>query len=179
AGRDRALDALGRERNHQEESQIREQEYPRQENADENPVGPALSSLQVLGAEAGDHTFGPWGFSVSCRKTASSDCSETRSSLTSTPSETSRRLIDAACEGSTESTSASSTTFTWSGLTSDSSRRRAWSSGVARTRSGRPPLRARSSSTVPSATSLPFAITPTRSQVNSTSLRRWLESSTV
>src|SRR5207248_3837563 len=197
ARRNRALDAMGRQRHHKEEHKVGQQEDPGEKNADEDPVGPALTGFEVLGAKARDHRLFPSptlgsgffppplagegrvGVSVNSRNTSSSDCSETRSSLTSTPSETSRRLIDAACDGSTDRRSVSPSTRTCSGLTIASTKRRAWSSGVARMRSALPPLRARSSSTVPSATSWPFAITPTRSQVSSTSLSRWLDSRTV
>src|SRR5205807_5622862 len=120
--RDRPLDAFRRQRDHQEERQVGEQQDPCQQNADKDPVGPALAGLEVLCAETGDHF---WGVSVNSRNTSSSDCSETRSSLTSTPSETSRRLIDAACDGSMDSRRAFPSTRTCSGLTRDSTNRRA------------------------------------------------------
>src|SRR6202521_2059362 len=119
-----------------------------------------------------DPCFSP----VSWKKTSSSDLSYGRSSLTPTPDAMSWRLISMLCPGSVLRWKNPSSRTTASGPNIRVRTSPALSEGCALTTT---PLSPSSSCTVDCVTSLPLLITPTRSQICSTSPRRWLDRSTV
>src|SRR5260370_17036987 len=152
---------------------VHEHRDPRDETRGHEERRPE-SELAPLRFDGCDHDpcFSP----VSWKKTSSSDFSYGRSSLTPTPAPTSSRLMSMLCMGSVARWMKPSSRLTapapnirlrFSPPPSDES---------ALTRTPFSPI---SSRTVDWLTSLPPLITPTRSQICSTSPRRWLESSTV
>src|SRR6266567_8565828 len=130
--------------------------------------------LAPLGFDGCDHDpcFSP----VSWKKASSSDLSNGLSSLTPMPAATSRLLISTLPAGSVCSLMAPSCRLTTALPNMLASSSYARSTGCALTST---PSSPRSSWTVDWVTSLPRLITPTRSQICSTSVSRWLESSTV
>src|SRR6266849_3074678 len=152
---------------------VHEQRDPRDEARGHEERRPE-SQLAPLRFDGCDHDpcFSP----VSWKKTSSSDLSYGRSSLTPTPAPTSSRLMSMLWVGSVARWMKPSWRLTAAApnIRLRISAARSDESALTRT-----PFSPMSSRTVDWLTSLPPLITPTRSQICSTSPRRWLESSTV
>src|SRR5918911_100087 len=161
------------------EDQIRQQVPEQQDEG--KPDGPdaangrALVQLEPFSLE--DPAHGAASIpSVSSKNTSSRECVRGRSSLTASPACTRARLTAAALADSVVSRSVPSTMHAAVTSLRPCTTCQALSIGSARTRRLVAP---RNSASVPSATSRPCWITPTRSQICSTSPSRWLESRTV
>src|SRR5713101_3419715 len=130
-----------------------------------------LSPLRFDGCDH-DPCFSP----VSWKKTSSSDLSNGRSSLTPTPAPTSSRLMSMLCAGSVARWMKPSWRLT---AAAPNIRRRISAARSDESALTRTPFSPISSRTVDCLPTLPPLLTPTRSQICSTSPRRWLDSSTV
>src|SRR5690606_15713469 len=156
--------------------QVAEDQVERQPEATQHPHGWPTEQSQQFRSRTRHHDGTSFRSPVSSKKTSSRVRSPGCTSRTSTPAVTSARTTAPVRSSSMASRSIPSARVTRSAPTWPAATSAATLSGSPRTSTLRWP---RSSATVLSASIPPCDITPTRSQICSTSPSRWLESSTV